>query len=289
MRWVLGLDLRPRSAGALRFAGWLASAAPGESFVAVHVLEEELLRTALRTRHLDEVVAAAGQAAREALEGEPSVAAAARLEVTRGVVAAETLDEARLAHAADGIVVGRAAGSTEWRLVRLGRTARRLVRALRAPVVVVPPDLAPEQVGAGPVVALASLREDSAEACRFAAAFAARTGRPLVVLHVCPALASSALPYLPAEPMERAARELVLDAERDLAAFLASTGVAPQRAVVRPGDVVEEALALVGAQRAALLVVGAHRRGGLERWVAPSTGRDLAASAPVPVAIVPPA
>lgn len=288
MRWILGLDLRPRSAGALRFAGWLSQASPADAFVAVHILEDEHLRHALRTHPLDEVVSAAADAARAALAAEPPIAAAAKLEVTRGADAASALEEARAAHAAGGLVVGRAAGSTEWSIVRLGRTARKLVRTLRAPVIVVPPDLAADQVGAGPVVALASLRQDSAAACRFAADFAARTKRPLVVLHVCPAAAASGLAYLPAPTMDRAAAELVQDAERDLVSFLASTGVAPERTVVRAGDVVHETLAFAEAQRAALVVVGAHRRSGLDRWVAPSTGRDLAATAPVPVAIVPP-
>ena len=47
MRWVVGIDLRPLSAGAIRFCTWLretSRARDGEVFLAVHVLEQRAAR-----------------------------------------------------------------------------------------------------------------------------------------------------------------------------------------------------------------------------------------------------
>ena len=47
MRWVVGIDLRPLSAEAIRFCTWLretSRARDGEVFLAVHVLEQRAAR-----------------------------------------------------------------------------------------------------------------------------------------------------------------------------------------------------------------------------------------------------
>jgi nucleotide-binding universal stress UspA family protein len=57
--------------------------------------------------------------------------------------------------------------------------------------------------------------------------------------------------------------------------------------VVDQGDPVERGVAHAATVRAPLLVAGARGRAGLERMVIPSVGRELAALATVPVAVVP--
>ena len=49
----------------------------------------------------------------------------------------------------------------------------------------------------------------------------------------------------------------------------------------------DQAIAFAEAQRSPLLVAGARRRFGVDRLLVPSIGRELAATAGVPVAVIP--
>ncbi|MCA9704742.1 MAG: universal stress protein [Myxococcales bacterium] len=138
-RWVVGLDLRPSGQGALRFAHWLAGATrQGQpTFVGVHVLVEAHLRAALRYHHLDEVETNA-KALAERVVGEVSEDEfLAERKVICGRTAEEALAELARPSGTRALVIGRQARRGEKRLVRLGRVARRLLRTLPAPVVVV--------------------------------------------------------------------------------------------------------------------------------------------------------
>ncbi|WP_242360962.1 MULTISPECIES: universal stress protein [Anaeromyxobacter] len=287
MRWIIGLDLRPRSHGALHFATWLTKTVPksDERFIAVHVLEPEHLRAALKYHHLDELIAAARESGRRTLEREGAGERVQELEILEGMGADDGLIEALARHDADALLVGRIAGRSEAALVRLGRVARRLLRRLPAPVVVVPPDLETADIGGGPIVALTRLDESSTEACRFAGRFAAQTGRRLVLLHVVPYLE---LPFLAGASVDEIAREQKRAAEVACAAWIERLQLHVDEAVVEQGDVLDRADAIVEAREAPLLVVGASRRVALDRLATPSLARELAATAAVPVAVVPP-
>lgn len=292
MKWIVGMDLRPLSYGALQFATWLgsANAAAGEAvdrFVPVHVLEEAHLRTVLRYHHLDEVIAAAREEAQRTLAREGRPEWLEELQLVQAVHAEESLEFARAAVGAQAILVGRAAGREGHPIVRLGRVARRLLRSLPSPVVVVPPDLRLEDIGPGPIVALTSVADDAVEACRFAATLARRTGRRLALAHVVGSPAERGLPFMPSASLERARLDEVSYGERDLAAWVASAGLAPDSATVLQGSVIDEAIAFAERERAPLVVTGARRRTGVDRMLMPSIGRELAATAPVAVAVVP--
>jgi hypothetical protein len=285
MDWITGIDMRHHGAGAIHFSAWLARAsraAEGERFVPVHVLEDEHLRFVLRLHHLDEVVRAARAAARAALEQADAPTAFADPEVVTGGLAADGLAAALRARGAAGIVVGRVARSEAHGLVRLGQVARALVRDLPAPIVVVPPDVGVAGIGDGPVVALTALRESS-PACRFGEDLARRTGRPLAIVHVV--APPDDVSYLVRGTLEQIARERRAEAERDLEAWVRAHHLAPATARVLEGDVVGAALAFARAQRAPLLVAGASgpRPAGAGALLA----RDLAANAPMAVALVP--
>jgi nucleotide-binding universal stress UspA family protein len=290
MRWIVGLDLLPRSAGAVHFASWLAGAtAPrgADGFVAVHVLEQEHLRAALRTHHLDELLASARAAVVRTLEAEGAAGAVGDLDVVQAATADEGLAAARVARDAGAVVLGRRARRDEDRLVRLGRVARRLLRAPPCPLVVVPPDLGPADLGDGPVLVLTSLEDDALSAARFGADLARRTGRRLELLHVVPHLAANSPEFLPAAALEERTEELVAEGERALAAWVRRHALAPDATLVRPGDLFSVAPRRAEVARAPVLVVGARRRGAVERWLTPSIATELAATAPVPVAVVP--
>jgi nucleotide-binding universal stress UspA family protein len=290
MKWIIGLDLRPRSRGALAFAKWLAAATAehgADEFVAVHVLAEDHLRAVLQLHHLDEVVDGARVAVQRSLEEASCAGLATGLEVTQALTADEGLEQARVRHGADGLLIGRAAESHGTHLVRLGSVARRLLRHLRSPVIVVPPDLDAGRLGAGPIAALSSLADDAVEACRLAAVLATRTARTLTVAHVVRDPLSGSATYLPRASLDHIGEEWVAEGEQGLARWLAATGVQPGATTVLSGDILHSALALADQQHAPLLVAGARALTGIDRLFSHSVGRELAAVAPIPVAVVP--
>lgn len=289
MTWVIGIDLRPLSHGALQFATWIVAnaVAPGARFVPVHVLEEEHLRAVLRYHHLDEVVAGAREEAKRTLERHGRTEWIDDLQIVQALRAEESLEFARASARAEAILIGRAAGRSERRFVRLGRVARRLLRALPSPVVVVPPDLEARDVGPGPIVAVTSLADDALAAARFASAVARHMGRKLALVHIVRDPAEGGLPFMPAPSLESVRLDEVRDGERELAAWVASAGLQPDQMIVLQGSVIDQAISFAEAQRSPLLVAGARRRSGVDRLLVPGIGRELAASSGMPVAVVP--
>jgi nucleotide-binding universal stress UspA family protein len=289
MKIIVGLDLRPSSQGALHFAHWLSTTSTrhDEKFVVLHVLEHDHLGMVLRYHHLDEVMGGAGVAARAALARAEATGLVAAPRVVVGTRAEVDLADAVQEAGAGALVIGRMARRDTHPVVRLGRVARRLLRQPPAPLVVVPPDLTAAQVGDGPVVALTGLTDDAVPACRFAADLAARLGRRLELVHVMLDPVEVAPYGLLGDEMQRN-----LDQERrsrgeELAAWARRHGLSPGATTVEVGEVVGQAIAHAERVRAPVLVVGARPGGKAERLIMPSVGRELAAHATVPVAVVP--
>lgn len=283
MKWIVGIDLRPEGDGSVQFASWLARSglAEGESAVFVHVLEEEHLRYALMQHHLDEVTAAARVEAERVLA---RAGAQGEIRIVQALTAEDGLEEVRAEMGAGAVAVGRAAGRKGHHIVRLGRVARRLLRQLTTPVAIVPPDLRSEELGRGPVVALSSLSNGSEPACHFAADLARRLGRPLAVLHVARSVEA---PYLPAGGQERALAARQADAERALADWISAHGLRADAAVGLVGSAVESALDWASDQGAPVVVAGSRRLSASERIFHTSAGLSLAATARIPVLVVP--
>lgn len=291
MRWIVGLDLRHRSAGALQLVRWLGRetrAPDADAFSAVHVLEEEHLELVLRYHHLDEVLTTARASAQAALVHEGVEALVRDVELVQGADAADMLLASARTLGADALVVGRAApGAAGVRIVRLGRVARRLLRRTSTPVVVVPPDVRAEGLGGGPVVALVRLDDRSARTAAFGASLAARLGRPLALVYAIPPTVEQAAPYFPTELGQKIADEQRAAGEADLAAWTSRVGLAAQRAVVVQGNPVDAALAYAADERSPLLVVGARPVRGFAHALASGTAAVLASVAPMPVVVVP--
>ena len=265
MRWVVGVDVGEGHHGALGFVAWGARSGLLErgNVVAVHVLEEEHLRVVLRLHHLDEVTTAA----REAAERTPSrQGVTLPLEIVTDVEASDGLAAAAGRLHAEAIVVGRHAGLDGTGLGRLGRIARRTLRELAVPVIVAPHDLTPEAVGGGPVLALSSLGEDSIEAVRFARRLADWMGRELVVAHAVRV------------PTDRSALE----------EWTAANGVRADHLRIVEGSVLVRAPRLATELQAPILVAGSRMLTSIERQLDTSVGSELAAAAPLAVAVVPP-
>jgi nucleotide-binding universal stress UspA family protein len=288
MKWVVGLDLRDRSVGAIHFARWLASVDASASFIGVHVLEQEHLLAVLRDQHLDEVLTAVRGAAEDGIRREGASGELAIVDVVQAVTAPEGLRDSATRLGAAALILGRAAPRGGGGLVRLGRVARRLLRMATLPVVIVPPDMRePDFGGDGPVIALTKLTDASVPPCRFAEAMARALGRRLVIAHGVDTTRTAA--YMAAATIERVGIERRAEAEAALASWVAASGLGADGTEILAGNIVEEATALAQRTRAALLVAGSRHGGSaLERLLVASTGSELAAAASRPVAIVPP-
>lgn len=287
MKWLVGLDLRPSSQGAIRWARWLAQRTGADSLVGVHVLEEAHLQAALRYHHLSELIDTAREVAANVLADSHATDAVRTFEILQGVHAEATLEAAREAHAADAIIVGRLAPREGHRMLRLGRVARRLLRSLESPVVVVPPDYEPTDAP-GPVLVCTNLREDTIEATHFAHRMAERLRVPLSVLYVVPYADDYGAHYIPEQSRKKIAQEHQVQGEADLKAWLAGCGVSAAETLVVQGGIVDGALGVAQARNASLLVSGSRLLSALERVLLTSIASELAASAPCPVAVVPP-
>ncbi|HYG67385.1 MAG TPA: universal stress protein, partial [Anaeromyxobacteraceae bacterium] len=288
MRWLVGVDLRS-SDGALRLAAWLArTAREPQAFVGVHVIEEDDLRAVLRFRHLEEVIAEARDAVGQVLERAGASGLLESVEVVGGGRAEDRLEELRGARACDAILIGRLAKRGAHPLVRLGRVARRLLRRHPAPVLIAPPDFDAAQLGSGPVVALTRLTLDSAAALRFARLLADGLGRPLAALHVIPDPMRAAAYGLGRDQLDDLRRQATDSAERELGAWLDEAGIQVDERAVAVGEVVDQANAAADRAGAPVLVAGSRRAPGVEALVAVSLGRELAATARLPIALVPP-
>lgn len=289
MEWLVGMDLSDRGQGALGYARWLSGVLPpgADRFVGVHVLEEAELRQLLRYHHLEELEKRATAAAQRVVQTAGAEQALAEQRVICGRSAEQAL--ADLAHqpGVRALVIGRQARRGERRVVRLGRVARRLLRSLPAPVVVVPPDLQASAVGDGPVLLAAGTDEDASGAAEFAKQVAADLGRPLAVAHVVPGDDYLAAEMVPSGVAGDFFKELRADHERNLTAWMRAHGLSGVPRHVSEGSVVDRLAQVARHERAPLVVCGSRGLGLGMRLFSSSVATDLAAACEVPVAVVP--
>ena len=288
MKWLIGVDLEDKATGALHFASWLVHARPDAhpQLLPVHVLEESYLLQVLRHAHVESVERIALDSTVAQLDRHGIAGAVVPARVVRGIEASDSLIREFDAEHADALIIGRQAPTGTRDIVRLGRVARRLVRALPCPVVVVPPELRRDTVGDGPIVLATDLAETSGSAARFASRLAQSTGRSLLVVNVVTRTGDAAR-YLPAETAEQIYAELGLERQRELAAWMVTHGLAGAASVVAYGDVIGRLSSLLAAEGAPLVVCGSRGLGPLERIFVASIGTDLACWAGCAVALVP--
>ena len=276
--WLVGLDLGPRSHGALIFAAWLRATAEVR-VVGLHVLE------AAASRFVDgeaEAVDAVRRAVdeRSAQLGIPAIEA---IEVVMVARAEEGLMER--SQRALGLILGRAAPTGSTALVRLGRVARRVLRHLPGPVIVVPPELT--RVEEGPVLLATDLGPASAGAVRFARGFASAVGRPLDLLHVADPQDGDLLGSMDARwSVERRTHRASMIEAMSQWTVDQALGDRPRKVVF--GERVEEIVAAAEACKAAMVVVGSRQLGAGARLFTTSTASALAGMASCAVAVVPP-
>ncbi len=288
MKWIVGLDLHPSGVGALRFASWLSKTSAAEDeVVGIHVLEQAYLRSALRYHHLDELMNGATKAAHAAIEDAQATAEFSSFHVLQGSTPEKSIAAAHDYHAAQGLILGRQAKKEGRDIFRLGRVARRVLRTLPGPTIVVPPDYGGSSDG--PIIASCSMRDDSIASVQFARDMARRMQRPLVIAHVVPTPDDYAAHYLPEASLTKMRADNLRDGTESLTAWAQENDCGGSERVVLQGGIVEQLLALSSERSAAMLVSGSRRLSTFERVLLTSIASELAATAACPVAVVPPA
>ena len=282
VRWIVGLDLRPRSQGAIKTARWLAHHGGPQvrhRFYGVHVVPQ-LPRVSVRDDVMDELCQRAQRHAEQTIVEAGAKDAITRVDAVPGVPT-KTLAAASTFYDVDGLIIGRHGPRDGGTVVRLGTVARQLLRSLPAAVMVVPPDHDPEAQPRGPVLVATDLAPDAAAAGRFGLRLARELGVDLVLLHVPEtgqlAAQLGATPHTP----------LVQDPEA-FEHWVDTYGLGGARTETSPGDPVEQTLTLAEAHDASLIVCGSRRLTLGDRVFQASTGSTLAAYAPRPVVVVPP-
>ncbi len=288
MKWILGVDLRPRSQGALAFARWLHEHG-GDAFVPVHVVPEDHLQAALRYKHLDEVMAEAQRAADRVVETAGVTDLLGQPRLVRAVHVESALAEQLREEKADGLVVGRQATREGRSLVHLGKIARRLLRDAPGPVVVVPPDMKAADVGKGPILALTRLNDHSVRAVGMAIELGKRWKRPVHLAHIMPLPQDWGSHYLPGVVLDEIEAEHAREGAERMEAWCEEHGFDVDGRQIVHGSVLDEGPKLAHDLDACLVVTGSRRLSTGERWLLTSVSSHVAALADRPVMVVPPA
>jgi nucleotide-binding universal stress UspA family protein len=186
------------------------------------------------------------------------------------------------------LVIGRQARRGDAGLVRLGKTARRLLRRLSTPVAVVPPDMQLADFAEGPVLVAVDTTDASPPAVEFARVFARSVDRPVQLVHVLPTVGEIGLEYLSPARSAELRQEYSQRAVREFETFVEEHGFGTLPISRLPGPVIESVIAVAKEKRACSIVCGSRQLGAAARVLSSSIGSELAASAPVPVIVVPP-
>lgn len=289
-RWTLGLDLREGAEGPLVFARWLVAeltrhGAPAE-LDPVHVIEQDQVGLLATAERREEIMALAEDAVVKAVRRSGDETPLTGMRLVEVGEPEDVLVESAMR--SEGLIIGRLAPRGRDRVMRLGGVARRLLRRLPRPTLVVPPDLATAQIGKGPIVFACDGDEDSIGAARFATKLADQLRRELILAHVVPMPYGWSVGYLPSDAVAQVRADLQARGERTLERWATQHGLSGLRGFVAEGMVAEELARLAAEQDALMLIVGSRKLNALERLFVTSVGTELAASSICPVAVVPP-
>jgi nucleotide-binding universal stress UspA family protein len=276
VKWIVGLDLRPSSQGALHFATWLRGLSSAERLEAVHVIE------GAGGENPESLEAPARAATERVLDREQARSKFGDVAVVRGSDPHAAILDAFGDRGGDALVVGREGAARASASDRLGEVSRRLLRALPGPVVVTRPDLHGRDLGGGPILVSSDLSPDSAAALSFARTVGDAIAREVVVGHVVRHLDHRAV-YSPDQDWHTHAREQEQQARARLDDWVRSQGV-EARTIIDEGIATRRILDMAHVENACLIVCGARAHG--EMFLS-GTGTDLASNSRIPVAVVP--
>lgn len=285
MRWLVGIDLRERSSGAVQMAAWMrdrdeAREVPTQHFVGIHVVDDSVRHS---MRVTSEVVHDASTRMEQIARGCGVANPFEALRVISAATTEEAIADLVATEGHEGVIVGRIAAAQGHPLRRLGRVARRLVRQLPAPVMVVPPYLPCEEIGRAPVLLASELGSTSAAAARCARRLARELGRDLVVLHVDAAFLVIPDPIGEGFTFAPTARRTVGEVE----AWAREQELDPAECMLLDGAVPDAVIGQARQLDAPMIVCGSRRLSMAERIFASSTASDLARWSDRAVLVVP--
>ena len=285
--WILGYDGRERTRGALRMIRWLDQRVPLPwSFRAVHVVEHA---TRGRYEPMSPEEVRSREDTRTLLEHLPAVSPLQSFDFVHG----RQVDDALTALLDEGhghaLILGRAGFSGSRSMVKLGRVARKLVRLAPGPLLIVPPDLDPDRLNTGPILIGTDLTKGSVAAARFGDRLAQALDRRAVLVHVAGEEVPGRRTPIPAitdvaDKLEASRQQLEAVSDdwvnRHDLQHLDRVTLSEQPA----SGLLDEA----AQSGACMLVIGTRRLPLSERFLLDrSLASELAATAPVPVFIIP--
>ena len=296
MRWVVGLDLRPHSHGAINFAQWLRAHDKQPDHLRIdglHVVEAGLFKLP-DGKSRAQVVGDALKAARVAIAVRDASEAFSSVNVVEakgpslgngGDVVGVLATAAELA-ITDGIILGRRAPGEHGGLIRLGKIARKMVRQLPAPTFVVPPDLEQKHIGAGPILCAIELNERGVQVARFGERLARRLGRSVRLVHVIDSGDPIGLQYLPEGSWDDLHARRRDDAQDQIVQWRDAAGLSAYTLLAQ-GQTVPRLISAARELDACMILSGSRQLSLAERiWIS-STGSSLAAAAHLPVGVLP--
>jgi nucleotide-binding universal stress UspA family protein len=288
---TIGLDFRPQTTGAVQYALWMCKAAnlhaSGHVFC-VHVIEPDVMVEL--GRHVDEktMLGAFKQRGKEILD---QIAHGAHLhppEVLLGD-AIELLEDLTGKHGSTALLISRRAASNAGpTLERLGAVARRLLRRLKQPTIVAPPDLLASQVGSGPIVVAIDFTADSLRAVKWARSMGETLGRPLRLVYFADVPDQAGYAGLvQAERWEELSNDVLDRGHERMRKFIVEEQLGDMDSAVVRGPVLPTIADYAARADACLLVTGSGHHGMMHRIIVPSVASEAAAMSSVAVAVVP--
>ena len=284
--WIVGLDLRPHSHGAINFARWLHQNDTSGTmrFDGLHVVDSALLELPTAPART-QLLGAAERAAHTALKVREADGVFTKIDAIAASGVVDTFAAAGELEICEALVLGRRAAGNDQSIVRLGKVARRLLRRLTAPTFVVPCDLELEHIGAGPIVCAVDLSADSVALARYGEALGARLGREIRLVHVVGGSDPVGLAHIPElalgelQSRRRETTQASLQAWRDAAGLSAPT-------LLAQGHVVPKLIRAARELDACMILTGSRRSSLVERMFFSSVGSTLAACAYLPVGVI---
>lgn len=277
MKWIVAIDLRQSSQGAVNLGAWLHHTTASQTLIGAHVVEgydgqeESLLDAATKATHR-----VLRRCEVEKLFSNVLVKASAE--------PVDSLCTTYEQAGADGFLVGREGASADPIRDRLGEVSRGLLKRLPGPVVVGRPDLTRQDMPKGPVLVATDLTDSCIGALAFGRELAKHLGRELVVGHVTRRFEHPPI-YMPQENWDQAGERERERATPTLKEWTQTNG-GEVRTVLDEGPVGRRLLGMATVEEACVVVCGARAAG--DAYIS-GIGNELAASARIPVAVVPPA